>query len=147
MTRAKRMQPVVRAVGHDERESAARLAIAERHVLDAERRHAELGAYQADYAGGLERRIAQGITANELRDFRTFLARLADAIRAQGRVLSQAKAECEAAREAWRGAARRARAIGHVVDRWQAEARRERDRRAHRETDARALARARSRTR
>jgi len=141
------MQPVVQAVGHDERECAARLAIAERRARDAECRHAELDAYQTDYASGLERRIAAGITASELRDFRAFLARLADALHAQSRLVSQASAECEAAREAWSRAARRAKAIGHVVGRWQLEERREHERREQRDLDERALERARSRTR
>lgn len=145
MTRARRMQPVVRMVEHDERECAARLVETERRVLEAGRRRDELEAYQADYASGLGDRIAAGISATDLRDFRAFLARLGEALRAQGRVVAQAGAEHEAAREAWRLAAQRAKAIDHVVARWQAEERTVTERREQIEIDERALVMARAR--
>lgn len=139
------MQPVVRAVEHDERECVTRLAEAERRVLEAERRSDELGAYQADYATGLEARISAGMSATDLRDFRAFLARLSEALRAQSRVVAQAKTEHEAARDAWRLAAQRAKAIDHVVERWQAEERAVTERREQNDIDERALQLARAR--
>ncbi|HNS26798.1 MAG TPA: flagellar export protein FliJ [Steroidobacteraceae bacterium] len=147
MTRARRMDPVVRAVGHDEREHAARLAECGQRVADAEQRLAELEKYQADYASGLHSRTAAGISATEMRDFRAFLARLSEAVRTQQRLLAQARAEHEAAREAWRRAAQRARSIDHVVERWQAEERIHRERREQIDIDERALQLTRARTR
>lgn len=139
MSRSKRLQPVLRAVGHDERECAARLAEAERRTLEAERRLGEIEGYQSDYEKGLTGRVAAGASAGSLRDYRAFLARLGEARRAQGRAVVQAKAAERAARDAWRSAAQRAKALGHVVGRWQAEERSASERRDQRETDERAL--------
>jgi flagellar FliJ protein len=139
MTRSRRLQPVVRAVEHDERECATRLAAAERRALDAGKRREELEAYQADYASGLAERVAAGMSATDLRDYRAFLARLGEAVRAQGRLVSQANAEVEKARETWRLAAQRAKSIDHVVVRWKAEERAQTERREQIETDERAL--------
>lgn len=138
---------MVRAVGHDERECAARLAECGQRVADAEQRLAELGKYQADYASGLNSRIAAGISASEMRDFRAFLARLSEAVRTQQRLLAQTQSEHAAAREVWRIAAQRAKAVDHVVDKWQAQERIDRERREQVATDERALQVARTRTR
>lgn len=145
--RSQRLQPVARAVEHDERECATRLAESERRVLEAEKRREELEAYQADYATGLTGRVAAGMSATDLRDYRAFLARLGEALRAQGRLVAQARAEQEAAREAWQGAARRAKSIDQVIGRWQAEERVVVERREQIETDERALQMARARER
>lgn len=147
MTRSKRLQPVVRAVEHDERECATRLAEAERRTLEAGQRRGELEAYQASYANGLAERAAAGISATDLRDYRAFLARLGEALRAQDRVVAQAKREQEAALEAWRLAAQRAESVDKVVGRWQAEERAVTERREQIESDARALDMTRNRER
>ncbi len=145
MTRSKRMQPVVQVVEHDERECATRLAAAAERVRAAQRRRDELVAYEASYAAGLKDRIAAGISAPDLRDFRAFLARLGEALRAQGRVVAQANTEQEAARDALRLAAQRAKAVDHVVGRWQAEERAATERREQTDIDERALQMARAR--
>ncbi len=137
--RSRRLQPVVHAVGHDERECATRLAAAERRALEAARRLEELKAYQADYASGLGARVAAGMSATDLRDYRAFLVRLGEALRAQGRLAAQAQAEQEAARQAWRLAAQRVKSIDQVVVRWQAEERAHVERREQSEIDERAL--------
>lgn len=139
MTRSKRLQPVLHAVAHDERDCAVRLAEAQRRARDAARRRDELVAYQAEYARGLSDRVAAGISARELRDYRAFLARLEEAVKAQGRLIAQAGREEELAHEAWRAAARRAKSIDQVVGRWQAEERAAAERREQVETDERAL--------
>lgn len=145
MTRARRMGPVIRAVGHEERECATRLAECGQRVADAELRLTELERYQVDYANGLNARIAAGISAADMRDFRAFLARLSEAVRTQQRLLAQVRGEQGVAREAWRAAAQRAKALDHVVGKWQAQERIERERREQGDTDERALQLARAR--
>lgn len=137
----------MRAASHDVRACATRLAECGQRVADAEQRLAELEGYQADYAKGLNARSAAGISATELRDFRAFLARLSEAVCTQQRLLAQVRSEHVAARESWRAAARRARAVDHVVDTWQAQERIENERREQFDTDERALQVARSRVR
>ncbi|GMU68535.1 MAG: hypothetical protein AMXMBFR37_08680 [Steroidobacteraceae bacterium] len=138
MTRVKRMQPVVRAVGHEEDERAAALARADRLVHDAERRLADLEAYRAEYADGLGRRIAGGISATGLRDYQAFLARLGQAIEAQAAIVADTRRTRGRAHEEWRRAAQRAKSVDHVVERWRAEERAALERREQNETDERA---------
>ncbi|HQW08916.1 MAG TPA: flagellar export protein FliJ [Steroidobacteraceae bacterium] len=147
MTRSKRLRPVVRAVGHDERDCAARLAQAQRRALEAEQRRVELAAWQENYANGLAGRVAAGISAAALRDYRAFLARLGEALRAQGRVATQARTEQAVAHEAWRLAAQRAKSIDQVVVRLQSEERAASERLDQAEADelARELVRTRER--
>ncbi|MBV6416145.1 MAG: hypothetical protein CMLOHMNK_00676 [Steroidobacteraceae bacterium] len=146
MTRVKRMQPVVRAVGHDERERAASLAKCERLVADAERRLADLETYRSEYAGGFGRRIAGGISATGLRDYQTFLARLSQAIEAQAAIVADVRLARDRAQDEWRGAAQRAKSIDHVLERWRAEERASLEQREQRETDERARQQRRPRT-
>lgn len=138
MTRVKRMQPVVRAVSHEEDDRAAALAQADRLVHDAERRLADLEAYRAEYADGLGRRIAGGISATGLRDYQAFLARLGQAIEAQAAIVADTRRTRGRAHEEWRRAAQRAKSVDHVVERWRAEERAALERREQNETDERA---------
>lgn len=135
MKRVKRIQPAVRAAGHDERERAVSLAKCERLVADAERRLADLETYRAEYLRGFGRRVAGGISATGLRDYQIFLARLSQAIEAQASVVADVRHARDRALDDWRAAAQRARSIGHVVGRWQAEERAALERREQSETD------------
>jgi len=65
-------------------------------------------------------------------------ARLTDAIRQQQAVVNRAKSDRDAERQRWQDAAKRAKALDHVVDQWQTEERRASDRREQRESDERA---------
>lgn len=139
MTRSERMQPVQRAVGHEERELAGRLAESDRRLADAEKRLAELESYQAEYARTLGERVSAGISVTGLRDYQAFLARLCEAVRAQARSVAAMRAERDAAQGVWRTAAQRAKAIDQVVERWQAEERVVQDRKEQKDIDERAL--------
>lgn len=139
MTRSERMQPVQRAVGHEERELAGRLAETDRRLAEAEKRLAELESYQAEYARTLGERVSAGISVTGLRDYQAFLARLSEAVRAQARAVTSTRAERETAQGIWRTAAQRAKAIGQVVERWQAEERVVEDRKEQKDIDERAL--------
>lgn len=139
MTRSKRMEPVQRAVGHAERDCAARLGEADRRLADAQTRLAELEAYHGDYASGLAGKVRLGMSATGLRDYQAFLARLAEAVDAQVRIVAHARAERDGAQSAWSAAAQRTKAIGQVVERWQGEERAASDRHEQKETDERAL--------
>jgi flagellar FliJ protein len=73
-----------------------------------------------------------------LRDYQAFLSRLAEAIKQQQAVVKRAESERDAERLRWQEAAKRAKALGHVVEQWQTEERRASDRREQRESDERA---------
>jgi flagellar FliJ protein len=137
VTRAKRMKPVQNLYDDTERRLAVALATVEKKVADAETKLRELERYRGDYENQFKQRAGRGIGATELRDYQAFLARLSDAIRQQQAVVKRAQSERDAERQSWEEAAKRAKALGHVVEQWQTEERRASDRREQRESDER----------
>jgi flagellar FliJ protein len=137
VTRAKRMKPVQNLFDDTERRLAVALATSQRKAADAETKLQELERYLGDYEKQFKQRAGGGIGARDLRDYQAFLARLTEAIRQQQAVVRRAQSERDAERQRWQEAAKRAKALGHVVEQWQTEERRASDRREQRESDER----------
>ena len=137
MKRSDRMKTVQRAVEDAERRRAEALAASERRVAETESRLAELQNYQVTYAREFATRARFGMGGAGLRDYQTFMARLAEAVRQQTQIVYRARAERDAELERWRNAASRAKAVGGVVKRWQGEEQRALDRREQNESDER----------
>jgi flagellar protein FliJ len=131
------MKPVQNLYDDNERRLAVALATVEKKVADAETKLQELERYRGDYESQFKQRAGRGMGATDLRDYQAFLARLSDAIRQQQAVVKRAQSERDAERQRWQEAAKRAKALGHVVEQWQTEERRASDRREQRESDER----------
>jgi flagellar protein FliJ len=138
MTRAKRLQPVQNLVDDTERRLAVSLVAFERRVAETETKLQELERYRAEYERQFSQRAGKGIGATDLRDYQAFLGRLAEAIRQQQAIVQRAHAERDGERQKWQDAAKRSKALGHVVEKWQTEERQTSDRREQRESDERA---------
>lgn len=138
MTRAKRLQPVQNLVDDKERRLAQSLAAYEKKLADAQRKCQELERYREEYEKQFKETAARGIGVTGLRDYQAFLARLNEAVRQQQSVVARAVAERDAERTRWQEMARKAKALDHVVEQWNTEERRARDRREQLETDERA---------
>lgn len=138
MTRAKRMKPVQTLFDDTERRLAQSIAVFERKVAEAEAKQQELVRYRGEYEKQFSQRAGRGIGVTDLRDYQAFLARLSEAIRQQQAIVKRMQAERDAERQRWQEAAKRAKALGYVVEQWQTEERRDADRREQRETDERA---------
>src|SRR5215831_14237156 len=138
MTRSERMKPVQELVGAAERQEAKQLADSEEKLAACERKLDELKQYEEDYRKGFNARATAGMGGRGLRDYQLFLSRLAEAIRQQTKIVATARSERDARQEGWREAARSRKAIGHVVENWQAEERRHAERREQRDSDERA---------
>lgn len=138
MTRTQRLAPVQDVVENAEKRLASSLAGCEKRVADAEAKLQELTRYRAEYEQQYAQRVAGGMSVMELRDYQAFLARLTEAIRQQQSVVQRARADRDMEKLRWQDAAKRAKALDHVVTQWQAEERRSADRREQRETDERA---------
>jgi flagellar FliJ protein len=144
MTRAKRLQPVQNLVDDKERRLAQSLAAFEKKLADAEHKHQELERYLQEYERQFKDTAARGIGVAGLRDYQAFLARLNEAIRQQQTLVLRARAERDAERLKWQEMARKAKALDHVVEQWNEDERRARDRREQLETDERAQRRVKS---
>lgn len=135
MKRSKRMQTVERVVSDVERKRAEALAACERRVAESETKLVELEAYQKTYADQFNTRAGAGIGAAGLRDFQTFMAKLADAVKQQTQIVIKARADRDAELKTWQRAAQRAEAVGGLVKRWQHDEQRADDRREQNESD------------
>jgi flagellar FliJ protein len=144
MSRAKRLEPVQDLVSDAERRLAQSLAAHERRVVEAEAKLQDLQRYKHEYERQFTERAGSGMGVAGLRDYQAFLARLGEAIRQQHSIVVRARSERDAERLRWQEAARRAKALDHVVERWQLEERKALDRREQRETDERAQRRPRN---
>jgi flagellar FliJ protein len=138
MTRAKRLQPVQNLVDDKERRLAQSLAAYEKKLADAQRKCQELERYREEYEKQFKETAARGIGVTGLRDYQAFLARLNEAVKQQQAIVARALAERDAERGRWQEMARKAKALDHVVEQWNAEERRAHDRREQLETDERA---------
>lgn len=138
MTRAKRLEPVQNVAEEAERRLAQSLAAFERRVSQAETKLSELEHYRAEYEKQFSQRAGCGIGAIDLRDYQAFLARLGEAIRQQRTIAERARIERDAEKQRWQDAARRAKALDHLTEKWQSEERRLADRREQRDSDERA---------
>lgn len=138
MKRSERMQTVERVVSDAERKRAEALAASERRLVESEAKLTELESYQKSYADQFNTRAGAGIGAVGLRDFQTFMARLAEAVRQQVQIVANARIDRDAVLKTWQTAAQRAEAVGGLVRRWQGDEQREADRHEQRESDERA---------
>lgn len=137
MKRVDRLEPVLKVVDDTERRLAEHYASAERLLNASEQKLQELSMYRDDYTQGFARRASGGMGARDLVDYQAFMSRLNEAIKQQSQLVSVARNECAIQRKRWQEAAQRAKALGHVIERWQQEEVRASDRREQRDADER----------
>jgi len=138
MNRSRRLEPVQKAIDDTERQRASQLGASEQRLSECERKLQELENYQNDYRQTFNARAGSGIASSGLRDYQLFLARLAEAIKQQTGLVAASRSERDLERQRWQEAARRCKAIDHVVENWQTEERRDGERREQRDSDERA---------
>ncbi|HVN47015.1 MAG TPA: flagellar FliJ family protein [Steroidobacteraceae bacterium] len=96
---------------------ARALADSERQAGESEARLAELEHYRAMYLRDFDQRARHGMTADEVRTYQAFLARIALALEEQQKLVERARAQHAEELRKWRSAARRSVAVNRIVDR------------------------------
>lgn len=135
MKRSKRLEPVGALADEAERECAAQVASVQGRLADAERRCLELKRYLGEYQNMFQRRATAGMGVTGMRDYQTFIARLAEAVRQQEGVIAQLQADCERARARWLEAAARKSAVRKVIANVRSEDQKLEERRSQKEAD------------
>ncbi len=139
MRASKQLEVVQRVMDEQERRRAEGLATRERRVVESEVKLAELQRYHSSYANEFARHAERGMNGARLREFQSFLLRLAEALRQQAEIVDRAKADRDTELAGWRKAAQRAEMVDHVVKRRKATERRGVERQEQRESDERSL--------
>ncbi len=134
MNRSDRIQPIKDIADTRERNAGAVVAQAERALHDREMQFAQLKTYLDDYVS----RNTPGLGAVDpvrLANYRAFLARLTEAVKAQQQLVDTANRDYERKREDWRVQHVEAAALGRAVERMQLQERTQQDRREQKESD------------
>jgi len=134
VTRSERIQPIKDIADTRVRNASAVVAQAERALSDREQQLAQLRVYLEDYT----RRNAPGlgpVDAVRMQNYRAFLGRLTQAVRAQEQLVEAARREYERKKEDWRVQHVEAAALGRAVERMQLSERVEEDRREQKQLD------------
>ncbi len=139
MRASKQLELVQRVMDEQERRRAEGLAARERRVAESEAKLAELERYHSSYSSDFARNAERGMNGARLREFQSFLLRLAEALRQQIEVVDRAKAERDTELAGWRKAAQRSEMVDHVVKRRKAVEQRGAERQEQRESDERSL--------
>lgn len=134
MSRSERIQPIKDIADTRERNAGAVVAEAERALKDREQQLAQLKTYLDDYVSKNTPGLGS-VDPVRLKNYRAFLARLTDAVRAQEQLVESASREYERKKEDWRVQHVEAAALGRAVERMQLFERTEQDRREQKETD------------
>ncbi len=113
------MQPVARMAAHRERSDARELGQARKRLAEMEQKLEELQNYRDEYARRFEMMGSSGLQAPQVRDYRTFLSRLSEAIVAQENAIARVIAEIDEQHRTWINSRSRAQALGKVVERYQ----------------------------
>lgn len=138
MSRAKRIEPVQDIAEDREKKLAVSVVGFERRASESQTKLQELERYRLEYQQQYAARAKRGMSVTDLRDYQAFLARLNDAVKQQEALVQRAAAERDAERLRWQEAARKAKALDHVIGKWKTEERRVEDKREQRDTDERA---------
>lgn len=139
MTKSQRMKPLTRVATSRERSAARELGEFRRALAAAEAKYTELVSYREEYSRQLQQSGGGGIDAQQMRDYRVFLARLNEAIGHQQASVDQHRREYEKRRRLWSDARVRSKALDKVVERYQKEENTTAERREQAESDERSI--------
>ena len=140
MVKSKRFEPIREIANNSANDLSRGVADAERHLAEMERQLEQLKTYRSDYVN--QSSSGPGaVDAVRLQNFRMFLDRLGEAIRAQTTLVGTARTDYEARRARWSAKRVEAEALGKVVERFKSDERRVQERRDQNEMDEAALRR------
>ena len=139
MTKSQRMKPLTRVATSRERTAAKELGEYRRTLAAAEAKYAELATYREEYSKQLQQSGGSGIDAQQMRDYRVFLARLNEAIVHQQASVDQHRREYERMRRVWSEARVRSKSLDKVVERYKKEESAIVERREQAESDERSI--------
>ncbi|MFA5627381.1 MAG: flagellar export protein FliJ [Thiohalomonadaceae bacterium] len=145
MSRAKRMQPIVRITQMREEDAARELGKAQRQLKEQKDRLAELCLYRKEYLQTFQAQGSASISAVHFQEFHRFLANLEQAIEQQQLVVQNASRLCAQKNELWQQTHIKSKSMGMVVERYEEQEQYEQGRREQKDADEMAQQAARTR--
>ena len=138
MMKSKRFEPIQEIAATSAKDLSRTMAEAGRKVADLERQLEQLHAYRDEYVRN-STQSAGAIDAVKLQNYRSFLARLGEALSQHLKSLDIARKEFEKRRAQWSEKRMEAESLNRVIDRFRKEERHAADGREQREGDDAAM--------
>ena len=135
--RSQRFEPVVKVAENREQEAARDLGRAQATLAEAQQRLSELESYREEYIKRFHSTGAVGMSAAQMLDYRAFMVKLDQAIAEQGLVVEQVAHRAEQQRQEWFSRRGKVKMLDTVVTRYQADERRDADRKEQGDQDER----------
>ncbi len=138
MVRSKRFKPIVNLAHNTEREAAKALGDALNRLAQSEQQLNQLYAYREEYHEKFNVSGSQGMTAQQMNEYRHFIEKITDAIDKQKKVIEQARIHLTEKKNFWFAKRGRSKALDNVLERYLKEEARQQERRLQKEIDDRA---------
>jgi len=135
MVKSKRIEPIVNMAHDSEREAAKALGDALQLLDKSVQQLDQLKGYREEYHQRLTSSGEAGMNAQTMNEFRSFIAKLTQAIQQQEAVVEQAQRHLEAKKQYWFARRGHSKALDTVLDRYLQREQRQERKREQRELD------------
>ena len=137
MNRSRRLEPFARLADQRQQGAARSLQQSQEELARYRQRLQELQAYRAEYLGRFKNIGKTGSSADYIKRFINFLAKVEDGIRQLESLIGLTEGRCDQRREEWLAARARFQTLDEVIGRYRNAEEQDRLRREQRESDER----------
>ncbi|MCG7949533.1 MAG: flagellar export protein FliJ [Candidatus Thiodiazotropha taylori] len=135
MSPSKRLKPVQRFAHSKEQNAARSMGQARKNLEQEEAKLKQLKQYHQEYLERFEQMAREGMTSTQLQEYRTFLAKLDEAINQQQQVVAASMVNHNSQKTDWKQKHSRTQALNKVIDRYREKEQKSADRREQKESD------------
>jgi flagellar protein FliJ len=135
MSPTNRFKPVQRFAHSKEQNAARSMGQARQNLEQEEAKLKQLKHYHQEYLERFHLIASEGMTATQLQEYRTFLAKLDEAINQQEQVVAASMVNHNSRKTNWKQKHSRTQALNKVIDRYQEQEQKTADRREQKESD------------
>ncbi|MES9850380.1 MAG: flagellar export protein FliJ [Candidatus Thiodiazotropha sp. L084R] len=118
MSPSKRLKPVQRFAHSKEQNAARSMGQARKNLELEEAKLKQLKQYHQEYLDRFQQIASEGMTATQLQEYRTFLAKLDEAINQQEQVVASSMVNHNSHKDNWKQKHSRTQALNKVIDRY-----------------------------
>lgn len=118
MTRSQRFNPIIRLADNREQQAASIMGQSLRDLELQKQRLDELSSYREDYSKRLTAAGREGVSINQMNDYRRFITKINEAITQQRRKITQSELEYEQRRMLWSSLHSQTRALDKIAGRF-----------------------------
>lgn len=137
MSKVKRFKPIVKVAESREKEAAKKLGDSQQALSDKEQRLTELKTYRSEYVESLASAGEQGMSIEQMRNYRSFLNNLDKAISQQELIVNHAEVDVGKVKSTWVDKLTRRKVLDKVVDKYKVQENKLADKTEQRELDDR----------